>query len=63
MNDIFIMNKEITKHRKKIRRILRKLQEIELQAKQSKCEFEKLEIEILERIINKKGVKLNLEHL
>ena len=57
------MNKKITKYRKKIRQILRKLQEIELQTKQNKYEFEKLEIEILERIISKEEVKSSSEHL
>ena len=63
MNDIFIMDKKITKHREKIRRILEKLQETGLQTKQNKYKFEKSEIEILERIINKEGVKSNSEHL
>ena len=63
MNDIFIMNKEITKYRERIRRILRKLQKIGLQTKQNKYEFEKLEIEIFERIINKKRVRPSPKHL
>ena len=63
MNDIFIINKRITKHEEKVRRILEKLQEIGLQTKQSKCKFEKLEIEILERIINKKRIRSSPEHL
>ena len=63
MDDIFIMDKRITEYRERIRRILEKLQEIGLQTKQSKCEFKKPEIEILERIINKKGVRPSPEHL
>ena len=57
------MNKEIMKHRERIRRILKKLQEIELQTKQNKYEFEKLEIEILERIINKEEIRSSPEYL
>ena len=63
MDDIFIMDKEATEHRKRTRRILGKLQEAGLQAKLSKCEFEKPEIEILGRIINKEGVRPSPEHL
>ena len=63
MNDIFIINKEIIKHRKRIRQILKKLQEIRLQTKQNKYKFEKLEIEILERIINKKRMRPSSKHL
>ena len=63
INDIFIMDKEVIKHRERIRRILKKLQKIGLQIKQSKCEFEKLEIEILGRIINKKEIRPNPKHL
>ena len=63
MNDIFIINKKITKYRKRVRQILKKLQKIGLQIKQNKCEFEKLEIKILERIINKEKIKSSPEHL
>ena len=63
MNDIFIMDIEVMKYRKRVRRILKKLQKIELQTKQNKCKFEKLEIEILGRIINKNGVRPSPKHL
>ena len=63
MDDIFIMDKGIMKHRERIRRILRKLQKTELQTKLNKYEFEKPEIEILGRIINKEGVRPSPEHL
>ena len=63
MNDIFIINKKIIKYRKRIRRILNKLQEIELQVKQNKCKFEKLKIEILGRIINKKEMRSSPKYL
>ena len=63
MNDIFIMDKGVTKHRERIRQILEKLQKIGLQTKQNKCEFEKPEIEIFGRIINKKGVRPSPKHL
>ena len=63
MNDIFIMDKEITKHRKRIRRILEKLQEIELQTKQNKCKFEKFKIKIFGRIINKERVRSSSKYL
>ena len=63
MDDIFIMDKRVTEHRERICRILKKLQETELQTKQNKYEFEKPEIEILGRIINKEGVRPSLEHL
>ena len=63
MDDIFIMDKEVTEHRERVRRILEKLQKIGLQTKQNKCEFEKSEIEILGRIINKEGVRPSSDHL
>ena len=63
MNNIFIINKKVIKYRERVRRILKKLQEIELQTKQSKYEFEKFRIEILERIINKKEIRSSLEYL
>ena len=56
------MNKKIKKHRKRVRRILKKLQEIGLQTKKNKCKFEKLEIEIFEWVISKKEVRSSPEY-
>ena len=57
------MNKKIMKYRKRVRRTLKKLQKVGLQTKQNKYEFEKFEIEILERIINKKEIRSSPEYL
>ena len=57
INDIFIIKKIKEEHRKRIRRILRKLLKIELRIKFFKNEFEKEEIKFLRHIIKRKGIK------
>ena len=61
INDIFIIKKTKKEHRKKIRRILKKLLTIELRIKLFKSKFKKKEIKFLRHIIGRKDIKSNPE--
>ena len=57
MNDIFIMKKIKEEHRKRTRRILKKLLKVELRIKFFKNEFKKKEIKFLRHIIERGDIK------
>ena len=63
MNDIFIMRKTKEEHRKKIRKILRKLLITELRIKFFKSEFEKKEVKFLKYIVERKDIKPDQEKI
>jgi len=53
LNDILIFTKDLLKHRKIIKEVLKILQENKLYLKPAKCEFEKEEMKFLGMIIRK----------
>ena len=63
INDIFIMRKTKEEHRKKTRKILEKLLTTELKIKLFKSKFKKEEVKFLRHIIEREGIKSNLEKI
>ena len=59
IDNIFIMRKTKEEHRKRTRKILKKLLIIRLRIKFFKSEFEKKEVKFLRYIIEKKEIKLD----
>ena len=59
INNIFILKKTKEEHRKKIRKILKKLLITELRIKLFKSKFEKKEVKFLRYIIGREDIKSN----
>ena len=59
LNDIFIYNNNLKKHKNYVRKIFQKLREIEIQIDIDKCEFHKTEIKFLKIWINKNEIRMN----
>ena len=57
MDDIFIMRKIKTEHRKRTRKTLKKLLTVELKIKLFKSEFKKEEVRFLDYIIGQGDIK------
>lgn len=57
MNDILMTGKTIEEHRKWVRWILKKLAEMEIRTKLSKCEFEREEMTCLEHHIGRQRIR------
>ena len=63
IDDIFIMKTTKEEHRKRVRRILKKLLKIELRIKFFKNEFKKKKVKFLNYIIERKEIKLDSEKI
>ena len=59
LNDIFIYNDNLKKHKNHVRKMFQKLREIEIQIDIDKCEFHKTKIKFLKIWINKNEIRMN----
>ena len=58
LNDILIFFKTLEKHKKHVKKVLRKLDKRKLRLKPSKYEFHKKKLEYLEFFVEKKGIRI-----
>lgn len=63
IDDILMVKKIMDEYRERMRRILRKLAEIEMKTKLAKCEFEKKEIIFLRHHIGHNGIYSTIDKL
>ena len=63
LNDILIISETRKKHKKKIKKVLKLLQEINLLIKKKKCKFMKKELKFLKYILFKERIEKDSEKL
>ena len=60
LNDIFIYNDNIKKHKKHVRKILQKFRKTDIQTNINKCKFYKINTKFLNVLSEKNEIHMNL---